>query len=342
MFFLSLSYELFKILVWGIGFICTAVSLSSLLKALMGIVLAKKYGMIVDRISIFGYVFNRDSITGVYTKYMDKFSIISSSHVIYDISRPFTDKSSEAENKVLWNSAWISSTILLLIAVPSLIFGFNMSETGFEGIASSFLKGFGFGAAFQAVVFVCTALYTMNRMKKGIMREFEKCRRALVGGVPYNMLSMKPIEQLGSNYSFAEELMYDAFYCQYLLAIEKFDELRIVTDRVKNILYNREPIMQYTLSYYWLVYYYSRYEINAEYANKFYRAVEHILIKDKDANAKRVQAYYYYAIKQDVKAARRFVDEGLAVVDKFSVGDEREVERKSLMWLDAFLKDRGW
>jgi len=341
MFFSAFGTRLYGILIWGIGFIITGIVINSLIKALMEFVLSKKNDMIPDRLSIMGYVFYRDRSTGTYMRYMDKFTLMSNCYIIYDLSKPLGDDADEREKKVIWHSTWLSSLILILIAVPCLFLGFLFGKEGFAGVIASFFWGLGCGGVFQAVLGICISLYVLKRVQSDVMNEYNRCKKAIMRGVPFNMLSMRPIEAFEGKYSFAEEIVYDSLYCYYVLSVENFDEMKRVTERLRTILYDREPIMQYTLAYYWLVYYYSRYEINPVYANKFFGAVNGTIVADKDANAKRVQAYYYYAIRQDAQAARRFVNEGLAVIEEFSVYDEREIERKNLIWLDDFLKSRG-
>ena len=103
----------------------------------------------------------------------------------------------------------------------------------------------------------------------------------------------------------------------------------------------REFILQETLSYYWLIFYYSRYEINPVNADTFFERVSRTLLNDSDANAKRVLAYYYYGVKNDIPKAQQYLREGFAVVDKFSVpGAERDLERKLLLDLDEIIQRR--
>ena len=342
MFLTDFRFSLLKIIVWGTGFIISGVSIASLIKTVIEIILSRRVGMVANMISIFGYTFARDRDTGKYTKYMDKLKLLSSCQIIYDINKPFMGDKVDDERKVLWNSTFISSSILLVLAVPCYILAYAMDTDGLIGILTALLKGFGLGFAFQAIVSVVITLYVLNKQKSELSRAIQRSKKAILSGMPFNMLSMKPVEEMEGKYSFAEELTYNIFYCYYLLSVENFGELKRVTERMRTLLKDREPLIHYTLAYYWLIYYYSRYEINPMYANKFYEACNQTIIRDQDANAKRVQAYYFYAIRQDVQSARRFVNEGLAVVDKFSVGDEREMERKSLLWLDAFLRDRGF
>ena len=108
-----------------------------------------------------------------------------------------------------------------------------------------------------------------------------------------------------------------------------------------NYFRNQHFIMAQTPNYYWLVFYYSRYELNPSAATYFLNMIRDSIEHDKDANAKRVLAYYAFGIEQDFPKARRLVNEGFACVDSFSVGAERELERKLLLELDGFLRQKG-
>lgn len=62
------------------------------------------------------------------------------------------------------------------------------------------------------------------------------------------------------------------------------------------------------------------------------------LINIVDANGRRVLAYYYYGIKHDIEKSRRYVEEGMSVIEKYGLpGAERELERKLLMELDEMI-----
>ena len=92
------------------------------------------------------------------------------------------------------------------------------------------------------------------------------------------------------------------------------------------------------MNYMWLIFWYSRYDIDPSAAKAFYDRVGHVLENDKDANAKRVLGYYAFGIERDIYKAQRYVNEGLAVIESFSLpGEEREMERKLLRELQGFI-----
>lgn len=114
------------------------------------------------------------------------------------------------------------------------------------------------------------------------------------------------------------------------MACDKREELAESIEEIRDTLISKDDVFQMSLkiAYCMLVYYYSEIDVNAKYATIFYNKAGKMLTEDKDANSKRILAYYNYGITKDYEAAERYLKEGLALVDSFSIGDEREVEKK--------------
>ena len=158
-------------------------------------------------------------------------------------------------------------------------------------------------------------------------------------GIPFEQMDLKPVSQLPyKNPSKLEKMMYYQLYIPYLIDRNDIEGLKDPIREMTDFYGKRDYIVQETLSYYWLIFYYSRYEINPANADAFFTRVSGTLLSDSDSNAKRVLAYYHFGVKRDVEKAEQYIKEGLAVIDKFSLpGAEREQERKLLLDLEAII-----
>lgn len=321
--------------------------ISLIIISLIQAAMAKMYGFFVASLSIMGIVWDRDRETGRYTVRFNKFTIVSECLVTLDVTKPMTEESleeSERNNiKFIKTSTIVSSIIIVILSIVSFRY-FQVLRCDYSmKYVSAFLQGLGIYFVVFPVTLIIAAAKTIKRTTKGLGAEVEKIRRLLLRGFRFESMDLKPLEQLGySDSSVDEKRLYYCFYCEYLLSMERIEELGETVEKLREILKNKGTSISYMPSYYWLIFYYSEFDVNPAYANKFFNITRKALIADKDANGRRILAYYYYGIKKDYATARKYLDEGLNCVDKFPVVSEREIERKLLLKLDERLKQKEY
>lgn len=331
-----------NIIVFLFGMLIAATVIHSTIKTLVTIVTARPFGYELNALSIFGYVFIKDSMTGKFKGRMNQFTPTVSCITVYDNKKPVSDDCFESDQKRVWLNAVVNSIICTIIAAI-IIYTYILSKLdGENGFIQFFSLSVGIGLLFQSVISLIIAKAVIDKVNYGLGGLVEKYRRMMLNGVPFEMFDMEPLESLDySSNTFAEELFYYQYYCYYLISNGRIEEARDTTEKMRAILDSKEVNLHLVFFFSWLLFFYSRFELNAELADKYFYATRNLLEHDNDANSKRVLAYYYFGIRQDYDCARRYVDEGLARVDLFSRGSERELERQMLYWLDDCLIKKG-
>ena len=252
----------------------------------------------------------------------------------YDLNTPIPEDSFEKEKRAAYLIKALTILVSLLVAFVFWGYFSRFFHGRTESLYHTFMSVFGIsfvaGMIFFSVLHMGLCIYAFEisakRMGGYIDRAIQKIRQ----GYSFEDLNLKPVEELGfKNVTKAEKQNYYNVYVYYLAVTGQVEELHKVSDEIAEMLETCEFLMHHTGLYYWLVYYYSKYYIDVRRADQFLKKVWPVLSKDSDANAKRVLAQYYW-IRGDVNRAREYVREGLACVDNFSIGGERELEKKLL------------
>ena len=149
-------------------------------------------------------------------------------------------------------------------------------------------------------------------------------------------MNLRPVAELPyENPNKIEIMLYNSIY---LHINGRINEMSPVIAEMTEYFRNREFNSAEMMNYMWLIFWYSRYDLQPQTARVFYDRVSSVLLTDHEANSKRVLGYYAFGIERDVFKARQYVTEGLAVVDDFSLpGEEREMERRLLLELQGFI-----
>ncbi len=312
----------------------------SLLKILMDLTVAPLFGLRCCTISGFGLLFMNED--GKWKCKKDKFSPLIQEVVIVDISKPVPDDMDKKD----WQYTLVCNTIELIVGIVAFWLLKDQMRAMFlwddASAAQLFLGALAYGLVLNGAVHFILAFYSRFVIMKRLGGYVNKLITKFRQGVSFEDMGIKPLSQLPyKNPSKIEKMMYYQIYVPYLISIGDIDGLKEPMEEMREYFAKRDFILQETLSYYWLIFYYSRYEINPVNADAFFERVSRTLLNDGDANAKRVLAYYYYGVKNDIPKAQRYIREGFAVIDKFSVpGAERELERKLLLDLDEIIQRR--
>lgn len=312
----------------------------SLLKILISLTVAPRFGFKCSQISGFGLLLMNED--GKWKCKRDKFSPIIQDAIMIDISKPVPEDINEKDKEYMWISHAVQLVVSLVVAYFCMDEIKALIRWNGVGAGELFLGAFAVGMVLNSLFYVGTAVYSYGILAKRLNGYTNIMVKKLRQGVPFEDMDLKPVVQLPySNPSKLEKMMYYQLYIPYLIALGNIDGLKEPIEEMKVFYAKRDYIIQETLSYYWLIFYYSRYEIDAASADAFFERVSRTLVNDSDANAKRVLAYYYYGVKNDIPKAQQYIREGFAVVDKFSLpGAERELERKLLLDLDDIIRRR--
>ena len=295
--------------------------------------IAPRFGFKIHSASVFGFVFIRDN-----NKWKVSFHHVSpvcQCRTVYDLNTPMPEDSFDREK---WAGYLKGALVVLISILMAFVFWKDLSgmsnydwESLRYGYMDIFRNFFLTGLIFFSVVNMGICIYacqvSAKRMTGYVNRAVQKLRQ----GYSFEELNLKPVEELGfKKVTEPEKLIYYNGYVCYLLAVGQMEELDKVSDEITEMLETSVYDLNYTDLYYWLVYYYSKYHIDSHRADQFLKKSWPVLSEDSDANAKRVLAQYYYGIQGDMEKAREYLQEGLACVDNFSMGAERELERKLL------------
>lgn len=333
---MSLSTALMVVI---IGFFMVATIVCSVFRTLIELLLAPKYNMRTDSITIFGYTYIKDRDTGKFKFCKGKLSPIISCNTVADLSKMRTEHFLDNNQKMMKKQALWEVFVCVMICVTGILCVVFLSSDNKIGYGKLFCYSIFAGMIFSTIFSLVTKCIVMHKMKHGLAGEIERLRMMLISGIPYDEFHLKRMEELPyKNNMFIEELMYLHYYVCEQLALGNMEEIGKTTKRMYDILATKEDfLVQYTGFYYWLVTYYSGFEVNEFYAKQCMKKIEGIVKKDEDANAKRVLAYYHYGILKDYNKARMYLDEGLERVEHFSRYAEQDQERELLMRLNDML-----
>ena len=320
-----------------IAFFLVSVWVKSLIKILGALYIAPKFGYCCKQISVLWWTFLKKDEK--WSCHLGKCALVFQHMLCIDIKKPVPkdiNKKGRMYTVLSHGITLLISLVVLILCKKSVIsfISFDCSN-GLE----LFCAAFSVGMVFHSLADIVISLYTNMVIMKRLGGYVDSLINRLRNGESYESMNLKPVAELPyKNPTMLEKNLYYMLYLSYLIVVGKIEDMKAPINEMTAFFLQREYILQETLSYYCLIFYYSRYEINAQYADIFLRKVYSTIEKDSDANAKRVLAYYYYGVKHDIEKARQYVKEGIAVVNNFGLpGAERELEQRLLFELDDII-----
>lgn len=315
-----------------LGFFIISIMAVQMIEVILNIIFIPRFGFKISFVSFFGLVFMKQEEKWKIS--LNGLSYLCQCNIMHDISKPVSEDSEKKERQ----ASYLVKVSVLLI---SLFTAFMCSDCflklfhgGTASLLDIFIVSFVTGMVVHSITHFGICVYTYKTIMKRLGGYVNTIGKKMCQGYSFEELNLRPIEELPyKNVSQTEKLLYYNFYVYYLVATGQTEKLPEISHEMTYLLEYSEFIVQQTGLYYWLIYYYSRYEINSERADKFLKKVWPVLSEDSDANAKRVLAYYYYGIQRDREKARKYLKEGLDCVGDFSYGAERDLERKLLQEL---------
>ena len=326
-----------KSLAFVTGFFLIAVWLKELLSMAAELVLAPHFGQRVKMLSFFGLRFECGD-DGRWEKKPFRYSQLIQTLVVPDLRHGVPENLERREKRFLL----LRCSVLLLISTLLLILTRGSILALFErraGYPDVFLAGLSLGLAFHSLYTLGIYIYVYAVMMKRLGGYTQHLLRRIRQGEPISQMELVPVDALPyKKAGKTERMLYYNIYLLWLLLRGDTAGMKAPIREMTDYYRSREYIPQDTLGYYWLIFYYARYDLNPSAAAFFYDKVRQVITADPDANAKRVLAYYAFGIERNPGKAQQLVTEGLACVDSFSQpGEEREAERRLLLELQGFL-----
>ena len=326
-----MHYDLMRMMILLTGFII-ALQVNSLLRLLIDAVIAPLFCMRVSTFSLFGLTFLKND--GRWKSSFTKLSPIIQHQVVFNMKKP-----AEKLNEKNSNAMSIISKLLLLavdigICTAILLFFRHRENNYLRALAN----GFAMGIVFFGLQTLAITIYTMTVLRKRLTGYMSDKMQNLRNGMPLRDLDLKPVDELGfKKVTKTERIFYYGAYMAYLAATDNYGAMHAPSHEVMNYMVEREYIHQETLTYYWLLFFFSEVEPNTQLADSIYNKIKGVITTDTDANAKRLMAYYAFNIYHDVAGAERFVTEGYAALGRMTgiLSSEGELEKKLLDRINA-------
>lgn len=245
--------------------------------------------------------------------------------------------------------AYIAVTILLglstfavfIIVILAHLF-LNISVI-MGGLLSGIALWFFFDIIFRVVLLVQTL---KSYKAPSLTKEYTKIAKKFVEGVPIDKIDVPHYASYGYKNPSKEEIAHYQHYA-YLKAVWNFDanalhEIVSSMEESIQITYGMREgayLMTFQSNYYDLLHYYSALNFNKHRAEYIFYTIGKDLKRDKDANGKRVLAYYTFFVLEDPQTAMKLVKEGLELVPEFPVISKRPLEERLLRELEDFILD---
>ena len=322
------------------GFCLLSIWIKELIQLATGYLLAPKFGFRLKQFSIFHIVFSKEESGWVKTR--KKPSILIQNLITVDLSQQRPAEEIEKNEKRLEALRvailMVISAAVLAVCLPSVMCLKNLDGS----ILDHFLAGLAVGLCWHSIVTLGIRLYVYGILMKKLLGYVQTLTNRLRAGESFRTMYLRPVEELPyQNPTQMEKNFYYNYYIPVMLMQGNPDAIRKPIREMTSYFRGKEYSLPETLSYYWLIFYYSRYELNPSAATHFLNCIRNSIEQDKDANGKRVLAYYAFGIEQDFPKARRLLNEAYAVLDKFSSFAERELEQMLLDELNQFLRQKG-
>ena len=344
-----------KLFLFITGFLPLSLYTKSLFRMGLDAILMPLFGLKLKSVNFFGLRFE-NARHGGWHRLPYKRSQLISHYSGVDIDKPIPKDIDRREKIALYLSSGITlavSIAVLILTLPCFSRAGNFFSGAFDPtlhvssqpstLLDWLAMGYSMGFVWHALFGVGSTVYIYTVMMKKLAGYVNSILKRMRAGENISEMNLRPVKELPyQNPTKIEIMMYYNFYLFYLLLHKDIDGMRPVISEMTDYFRNREFTDAEMLNYGWLIFWYSRYDLQPQTAQVFYDRVSNKLVTDPEANAKRILGYYAFGVERDLHKAQRLVNEGLAVVDKFSLpGEERELERQLLLELQGFIDQQS-
>ena len=184
-------------------------------------------------------------------------------------------------------------------------------------------------------VFVLIKLKNKNSLGSYYQEAIDMVR----ANMPFEQMNLKSVKELNlKKVTKAEKIMYFPIYFAYLDCCDMFDKMPEAVNEIESALGPQPSTRAELFCVITLAYYYSYHCVNPALATQYVQKAGDFLAKDTDSNGMRIKAFYELNCCRNLQKATEYAQKANEVIDKFSIGTEREYERKCLARLDEAIK----
>lgn len=314
--------------------------LVSLMNMVFHLILAPLFKLKTVEINVIGFKWEKQkSGNWVYTGYKPGLGFAASESFDLDKCADLKATKMKANENIFLILVTIADLILATgVLIAGLAGGVNIPSELLASMAVEFGTSYMVFALVRAVVTVYVLLKVNN--KNSLIGYQQSVVSMIRSGVPFERMELKSVPELHFKKVDAfEKEMYFPFYFAYLDDTEQFDKMAAAVGDIEQTIKPNSDSRIDRFIYCTLTYYYSTLYFDPEKAKEYYAKAGDTLAKDTDANGMRIKGFYELNCFGNVAKARECLEAAEAAVDSFSVGTEREHERKLIRRLrDAIEK----
>jgi hypothetical protein len=311
-------------------------------KILSAIFISPAFGLRCSEFTLFGCIFTNNG--GKWKTSTGKFTLSNSYQVVIDMKKPIP--ADPSKNSLHFSLVTLFILILVTTGINFLSLG---AWTAFFAGKMDFLTNLAFMYSVMMIANCITTLgitiYVYGVASERLVGYVDEKLNILRRGGSFEELGLKPLNELPfKKYTEAERQLYYAIYCTYLLALGRTEEMAPPIHEMTAFYRYRDYSPNDAAGISMLIFWYSRYELNAQEAAAFYAKAASALANDNDPNSRRILAYYAYGTERDPAKARFFLGQARSGIDDWKQGSdaEKQLERRLTDELDEFLKNDGF
>ena len=318
-----------KAMAFVFGFFIISLLFANFLTGITQLITAKKFNFIVKWFSFFGLFFCKNG---------EKWSnnnggFMPFCECVMNFNKESLKQDSiELQKRFYLFENYSTLTISLLFNIYTIYLFFSLVNGKSLSMFDIFYIGFSFGMLFHSFRHLKTTNYIYNILYKGFLGYVQSKCDLMKFNENFDNFDLKPIEELPyKSISNAEKIIYYLLYCNYLLSLNRIEEMKKVSQELSELVIKQMFLLNFCKAYYWLIFYYSEFEIDKEKADIFLKKAKPALSIDNDPSAKMVLAYYSYRMYEDKANAMSLIEEGLSVVDDNLILAEKNLQKKLLL-----------
>lgn len=206
---------------------------------------------------------------------------------------------------------------------------------------SSLVRVFGISWFIIAFCILLSSVVVLIRLnnKKSLGSHYQEAIGMVRADIPFEQMNLKSVKELNlKKVTNAERIMYFPVYFEYLDSCGMFDKMPEAVNDIESVLKPQSSTRAELFCAIMLTYYYSYHCINPELATKYYQMSGDFLAKDTDSNGMRIKGFYELYCCRNLERATECANKANEGIEKFSIGSEREYERKCIARLFEAIK----
>lgn len=315
----------FNLIVAAACFLLIATWVKSFIVLIFEFLFAPGFSLSVKEFSIFGRTYKKENGKFVYLRQNILPTI--SSIVSVDLEKIRGLSNDELDKKT--NSFLTVETISCFAICASLGAALLFASKNLSGTLLIAAASLALGLIFNSITLVIFRLIADYKMKHSLAGYCDSAIKKIRAGVPIKDLDIKKQSELPyKNLMNYELILHFSLYFKYLEESGRANELEEEVIKIVRTLDSSTFTMHHLGAYYDVIYFYSCYKILPSEATRLYSRIREYIEKDKDSNGLRVKSFYELSINNNLTKARELANQAQASLSEFSVGSERDYEKR--------------